>query len=96
MSVRIDESGRLFTIHTCHTTYQMKADDKGVLLHLYYGARTAGSVPEQPDLQNICSRIRTADLRQTPLMPVWTGHILWMYFPRNFRYQEPGICAALR
>ena len=43
MSVRIDESGRLFTIHTCHTTYQMKADDKGVLLHLYYGARTAGS-----------------------------------------------------
>ena len=43
MSVRIDESGRLFTIHTCHTTYQMKADDKGVLLHLYYGTRTAGS-----------------------------------------------------
>ena len=78
MSVRIDESGRLFTIHTCHTTYQMKADDKGVLLHLYYGARTAGS------------------LRQIPLMPVWTGHILWMYFPRNIRYQEPGICAALR
>ena len=26
----------LFTLHTKHTTYQMKADGLGVLLHTYY------------------------------------------------------------
>ena len=29
----------LFTLHTDHSTYQMKADDLGYLLHLYYGER---------------------------------------------------------
>jgi alpha-galactosidase len=29
----------LFTLHTKHTTYQMKADAHGVLLHTYYGPR---------------------------------------------------------
>ena len=29
----------LFTLHTNHTTYQMKADAHGVLLHTYYGPR---------------------------------------------------------
>ena len=43
MSVRIEEDGRLFTLQTCHTSYQMKADEKDVLLHLYYGAGSGGS-----------------------------------------------------
>lgn len=30
----------LFTLHTKNSTYQMKVDDKGVLLHTYYGKRT--------------------------------------------------------
>ena len=30
----------VFTLHTKNSTYQMKADDKGVLLHTYYGRRT--------------------------------------------------------
>ncbi len=32
----------LFTLHTKHTTYQMKADGLGVLLHTYYGPRLRG------------------------------------------------------
>ena len=44
MAITVQENGRLFTIHTEHTTYQMKADAYGVLLHLYYGRRTQGSM----------------------------------------------------
>ena len=44
MAVTAGENGRLFTIHTAHTTYQMKADRYGILLHLYYGRRTEGSM----------------------------------------------------
>ena len=40
MSIRIDEQGRLFSLETEHTMYQMKADETGVLLHLWYGPRT--------------------------------------------------------
>ena len=29
----------VFTLHTRRTTYQLKADAHGVLLHTYYGAR---------------------------------------------------------
>ncbi len=32
----------LFTLHTKHTTYQMKAGAHGVLLHTYYGPRVEG------------------------------------------------------
>ena len=35
---------RIFTLHTDHSTYQMKADSYGNLLHLYYGDRTEGSM----------------------------------------------------
>ena len=34
-----DKQSGTFTLHTCRTTYQMKADSHGVLLHLYYGPR---------------------------------------------------------
>ena len=34
----------LFTLHTEHSTYQMKADSLGYLLHLYYGERAEGSM----------------------------------------------------
>ena len=32
----------LFTLHTKNTTYQMKANEYGVLLHTYYGPRVGG------------------------------------------------------
>ena len=44
MAVTVSENGRLFTIDTANTTYQMKADKYGVLLHLYYGHKSAGSM----------------------------------------------------
>lgn len=37
-----DNKNRIFTLQTRNTTYQMKADPKGVLLHTYYGPRIAG------------------------------------------------------
>ena len=43
MAIIIDNDRRLFTLHTRSATYQMKADQRGTLLHLYYGARTDDS-----------------------------------------------------
>ncbi len=36
----IFEKNGVFSLETVHTLYQMKADSEGVLLHLYYGAKT--------------------------------------------------------
>ena len=44
MAITAKEGGRLFTINTVNTTYQMKADEHDVLLHLYYGRKTRGSM----------------------------------------------------
>lgn len=38
MAVRFDEKKNLFTLQTLDSTYQMKVDDHGVLLHTYCGA----------------------------------------------------------
>ena len=34
-----DNEKRLFTLQTRNTTYQLKADQNGVLLHTYYGPK---------------------------------------------------------
>ena len=39
MAIKVSENGRLFTLQTKDSSYQMFADDKNVLLHLYYGAK---------------------------------------------------------
>lgn len=39
MSIIIDDSGKLFTLQTDHSSYQMLVGKWGDLLHLYYGAR---------------------------------------------------------
>lgn len=44
MAIQYQEKEQLFTIHTEHTTYQMKVDEYGYLLHLYYGKRIEGSM----------------------------------------------------
>ena len=41
MAIRINDSQTLFTLLTAHTMYQMKVDEAGVLLHTYYGEKTA-------------------------------------------------------
>lgn len=42
MSILFAEKDQTFTLHTKNTTYQMKVDQYGFLLHLYYGRRTGG------------------------------------------------------
>lgn len=42
MSIIFAEKDKVFTLHTKDATYQMKVDDYGFLLHLYYGRRTEG------------------------------------------------------
>lgn len=44
MAITFNETTRIFTLTTARTTYQMQADAQGYLLHLYYGARTAGEM----------------------------------------------------
>ena len=44
MAITFNETTRIFTLTTAHTTYQMQAAAQGYLLHLYYGARTAGEM----------------------------------------------------
>lgn len=43
MPVIADSEKGLFTLHTKKTTYQMKVDGLGTLLHVYYGERTDDS-----------------------------------------------------
>jgi len=43
MSVIFAQQDRIFTLYTKHTAYQMKVDDYGFLLHLYYGRRMEGN-----------------------------------------------------
>ena len=42
MSIVFTEKDKTFTLHTKDTTYQMKVDEYGYLLHLYYGRKTNG------------------------------------------------------
>ena len=44
MAVFFEQSNRIFTLQTNHTTYQMKVDDMGFLLHLYYGSKVSGDM----------------------------------------------------
>ncbi len=44
MAIVYDEGKRIFTLHTEHSTYQMKVDAFGYLLHLYYGGRASGDM----------------------------------------------------
>lgn len=44
MSIHYQRKNRIFTLNTEHTTYQMKVDDFGFLLHLYYGSSISGDM----------------------------------------------------
>lgn len=44
MAIEYQEKEQLFTLHTANSTYQMKVDSYGYLLHLYYGSRVKGSM----------------------------------------------------
>lgn len=40
MAIRVTEQGRNFYLETLHSMYQIKADEYGVLKHIWYGSRT--------------------------------------------------------
>ncbi len=44
MAIGYQQENRIFTLDTAHTSYQMKVDDFGFLLHLYYGGRVYGNM----------------------------------------------------
>ena len=44
MAITFDKERGIFTLNTDNTTYQMRADGLGYLLHLYYGRKTQGFV----------------------------------------------------
>jgi alpha-galactosidase len=44
VAIYYQQNNRIFTLETARTTYQMKADDLGFLLHLYYGAKVSGNM----------------------------------------------------
>lgn len=44
MAIYFQKENRTFTLQTTHSTYQMKVDDFGFLVHLYYGGKTAGDM----------------------------------------------------
>ena len=51
MGIFYEEKGRVFTLQTKNSTYQMKADEQGVLLHTYYGEKT-----DDTDLSGLIAR----------------------------------------
>lgn len=42
MAIIYNTEKQIFSLHTVNTTYQMKVDQYGMLLHLYYGVRIQG------------------------------------------------------
>lgn len=44
MAISYQLEGRIFSLDTAHTSYQMKVDAYGFLLHLYYGGRVYGNM----------------------------------------------------
>lgn len=44
MAIDFQKEKHIFILQTVHSTYQMKVDDFGFLVHLYYGGKTAGNL----------------------------------------------------
>lgn len=44
MAINYQQEDHIFTLETKHSTYQMKVDAFGFLLHLYYGAKVSGNM----------------------------------------------------
>lgn len=44
MAILFQQEEKVFTLQTKQTTYQMKIDDFGYLLHLYYGGKVSGNM----------------------------------------------------
>ena len=47
--IRYDAAAKTFTLSTPHTSYQMKADADGRLLHTWYGRRLPDNCPDMSE-----------------------------------------------
>ena len=47
--IRYDAAAKIFTLSTPHTSYQMKTDADGRLLHTWYGRRLPDSCPDMAE-----------------------------------------------
>ena len=79
MAIKVSENGRLFTLQTKDSSYQMFADDKNVLLHLYYG--------EKIGEENLSGLIFCTDMgfAGNPEEAGPNRNILLIHFRRKFR-----------
>lgn len=68
MSIRFDSEARIFVLETAHTSYHMKVDALGHLLHLYYG-KTIGTGGSDAAV----SPHRPGDSRQITTLTAPTG-----------------------
>lgn len=84
MAIGFQQESQIFTLDTAHTSYQMKVDDFGFLLHLYYGGRVYGNM----DYLLTCY---DRGFRETRGMWGTTELTLWMCFLRNIRLWASGI-----
>ena len=44
MAITYNQENHIFTLNTKYSTYQMKVDEFGILLHLYYGGKVSGGM----------------------------------------------------
>lgn len=84
MAITFDANRKIFTIHTKQTTYQMQADANGYLLHLYYGARTKGSM-------NYLLCYADHGFPGIHMWQEWIVPIPWMHYRRNIHHLEQVI-----
>lgn len=87
MAIRYQEEQQLFTIHTRQSTYQMKVDRFGYLLHLYYGDRSEGSMEY---LLTYADRGFSGNPYESGGDRTYSLDVL----PRNIRSLVPGITGA--
>lgn len=88
MAIHYHQKKRIFTLNTEHTTYQMKVDDYGFLLHLYYGGKISG------DMDYLLTYYDRGfpEIRRTQET---TGLIPWMCCHRNIRQWESEIIGTV-
>ena len=85
MDIIMNQAEQVFTLQTKRTTYQMKAGDYGILLHLYYGARV-----EDCTMDYLLHR-KDVDFPEILTRRGRTEHFPWIRCLRNFPPMEWGI-----
>lgn len=88
MAVYYDSQDKIFTLHTTNTTYQMKVDSYGYLLHLYYGAHSMGN------MEYLLTYVDRG-LSGNPYAVGMDRTYSWMPFPRNIPHWEPATTGRM-